>query len=459
MSLTTRLSPLLPLLALSACAPEDGALTATETDGDQLRCQPDLDGGLPDDVAADGTAADFDCFSWQTFAAISQPTDGSGVADPARPLASTLPDAETRVVWDDWSNKLPVSDAAGQAIRLEVSLNETTFDQAIAAGLESAETHREVDSVAFSCAGDDDGAMTVKAAWMVLDAEQAASGRYYTRTAAVYIQPALNSANFAEDGTAIEDPLLAACEQHTVGLVGVNIGRKTRQQARWIWSAFEHVDNAPDCAADGATACGARPPWSESDNAAYSKLSANNCPASIDQDYNFLSADAELTGDCDCNIPPVSNATDDPTSGAYYVDAASPLEPARVCRATPIEEETAALDALWHEALGDSVWANYELVGTQWASDGSEQADCATPYEDVVAEPDAIAGAGELPPEDAGLASPEVLANVSMETWSQDSSSCVGCHSGAFLQGSLEDATHASADFSWWLNAAVPAAD
>ncbi len=75
------------------------------------------------------------------------------------------------------------------------------------------------------------GSINVKSAWVEM--QDLDSTRFYTRDAWVRRSP-------------------TNCEKTKVGLVGLHVVQKTPTRARWIWSTFEHVDNAPD---DDGIAC------------------------------------------------------------------------------------------------------------------------------------------------------------------------------------------------------------
>jgi hypothetical protein len=82
-----------------------------------------------------------------------------------------------------------------------------------------------------------------------------------------------------------------------------------------------------------------------------------------------------------------------------------------------ISASVAGLNGAYQAALGSSVWANYQQVGTQWTRDDEFFADTLkTMY-------------------------PDTLGNTTLESFEQFKSSCMGCHnqmSGLFnneLQG------------------------
>ena len=92
--------------------------------------------------------------------------------------------------------------------------------------------------------------------------------------------------------------------------------------------------------------------------------------------------------------------------------------PVQVTRVTDIakNDETAVqLNAIYRKLLAGTVWENYQLIGTQWT--------------------------GEL-----GTApKPAILANTTLETFIQPTSSCIGCHGSA----TLPQRTTVNSDFSY----------
>jgi hypothetical protein len=155
--------------------------------------------------------------------------------------------------------------------------------------------------------------MEFKAAWKVLGPGDNPD-RFYKIQAIVY-----NDGNTPPTISPGPNPV-------TVGLVGFHIIHKTATQPNWVWSTFEHVDNLtksffnPNCP-------------------------ASTCPPNVQlakQPYTEL----------DSNGKPLN-------------------PPTQVTRLNPVNDAPAtALNAVFRKLLGSSVWANYELVSTQW-SDGN----------------------------------------------------------------------------------------
>lgn len=236
------------------------------------------------------------------------------------------------------------------------------------------------------------GAIEVKAVWRILTKKDDPS-RYYTRTAVVYVPP-----QNTQDGV----PL---CLDVTVGLAGLHVIHKTGNFPQWIWSTFEHVDNAPTS------------PPSSADKASYSFYS---------NAFRFY---------LPINTPHPPSTRKDNSRVYYWM----PDEPyarlyawqandytklqfgTQVVRSNSIYPTTSMLNMMWQKAMAGSFWANYMLIGSQWVG-------------------------GDAPGHT--IAAPMQLANAAIETYIQDTASCVQCHAGA------RSAVGTPADFSFLLGLA-----
>ena len=76
----------------------------------------------------------------------------------------------------------------------------------------------------------DDGALTIKSAWIELP-----EGSTHFDRSRFYIR----------EKAWVQD-LDGSCKKATVALVGLHFVYKTPSRPQWIWSTFEHVDNVPD---------------------------------------------------------------------------------------------------------------------------------------------------------------------------------------------------------------------
>lgn len=166
------------------------------------------------------------------------------------------------------------------------------------------------------------------------------------------------------------------CDKRELGLIGFHIVQKTPLRPQWVWSSFEHVDNVP---AIGQSLVGV------------GKFSLN---------------DPTKPQALDPAIAP--NAVDENT---YLNSVGAPfLPPFQVIRQLPIHFQTTDRNTRYQSALKGTVWANYMLVVTQWPTD-----------------PAVSAKGAPFPTKRDGLS----MSNTTMETYFQNSSSCMSCHDDA----------------------------
>jgi hypothetical protein len=154
------------------------------------------------------------------------------------------------------------------------------------------------------------GAMEIKAAWKVLSSQEIAGGRYYTELAYVYNDD-------QETPSPGPNPV-------TVGLVGLHIIHKTRLQPLWIWSTFEHVDNTTSAFYNPNCPPSQCPPDVQTASRPYRELSAQGTPLN---------------------------------------------KPVQVVRLQPIIEDAAQMNVVFQKLLQGSVWANYQVIATQWVGE------------------------------------------------------------------------------------------
>ena len=145
-----------------------------------------------------------------------------------------------------------------------------------------------------------------------------------------------------------------------LGLVGFHIVQRTTGPKSfdqdWIWSTFEHVDNAP-------TATNARPPTDNSLPLPASGIA----PATVDRPYSFFNP--AYTGAT--NVPPALPngqtvyqwAPQPPYAAAYANDGKYGTQ---VVRCWKIYTETDEVNAYFRGLVKGTVWENYELIGSQW---------------------------------------------------------------------------------------------
>jgi hypothetical protein len=253
-----------------------------------------------------------------------------------------------------------VVDQNGKKVWIDSRLNKTSFDfiydnKYYDANVQNAARDNLLFPISGANASKTIGPVDIKAAWKVMGDGDDRS-KFYTRTAYLVDAP------------------LQRCEKVLVGLVALHYTVKTVTAPQWIWGTFEHKDNAPSCKTWDYTNPSAtcQIDWKQA-HYSFANPSCPNCA------FNVLPA------------PPTAN------------------QPTQVVRIIPIPP---AVEAFNSEAAGlqgvhGTVWANYELLDTQFPSD---------------------------PTQIHGSPYPHALANALLETYSQgttpwtQSSSCLGCH-------------------------------
>lgn len=179
-----------------------------------------------------------------------------------------------------------------------------------------------------------------------------------------------------------------------MGLIGLHIVQKTPSAPQWLWSTFEQVDNI----------AGPHPSF-KSHPASGGRANAQTRPGTPNMVTRALPISS---GQADCSQPAV--ATDN------------------------VRE----LNLTLQRALASrhSVLQYYELVNTQWPLPRDE-GDAST----------------AKPPATVFRTLPAVVGNTTMETFAQDTSSCMGCHAMARTKRTDR---FVSADFTFTLDNARP---
>lgn len=214
------------------------------------------------------------------------------------------------------------------------------------------------------------GALMIKAAFRPLTAQDDTS-RFYRITAQV-----------------ATDTLGNTCTPVLMGLVGLHIAQKLVGFKEWVWSSFEHVSNVPGA---GARKTG-NPP-------AYSYNNGLDTPQAVGG-WSYRPDTVVMTQ----NPRPVQvrRVNDIPD--------------------TPAGSSTQQINAIYQAYLQNTVWANYQLVITQWPSNPDDFQ---------------LVDDGGIYPDDAGGAFPvNGAVNTTMETYFQTQddaesaggNSCMSCH-------------------------------
>lgn len=237
------------------------------------------------------------------------------------------------------------------------------------------------------------GAVMVKAAWKVLDTGAGDDPSRFHTVEALVVTPAVG-----------DQP--ETCDRQLLGLVGLHVVTKTQTDPQWVWSTFEQVDNVPT---QGEEAAAGR--------------------------YNFF-----LPGCDDCNA--VNEPPPQPWNPHEQPVKANSGK-SQVVRQIPLTEATKELNAAVRPLLAGTVWQHYELISTQWPTDGSGAATTAPSAANNWCSP-------LNPVDESGAPAPAFLGNTTLETYIQGtvpqaSSSCIHCHLNATLavaQSNFSDFTY-----------------
>jgi len=452
------------------------------------------------DHSSDPDQCDFDNYSWQTFLALNAPRVGGAVSTTGDNTPQWAGWSSTADLLNQGSNPGPsgsryypdvcksipnyqdyrvidqvgkVDDAFLEAktgglsanpviasnwtfLRYEILLSPATYNWVVSQGLHTVSALKAYaqagTAVNFICgdgaymggdpANPQMGAIVLKLAWM--DVTGFNPEDYHTEQLIVYTPAFRNNTG------------QATCELKTMALVGMHIAHKTLNQPNWIWSTFEHYNNAPDCTAlpsDG----------NEEGNDGPSE----SCPDSGGYNWNFFGTICDSGVACQtCNKAPASNAEAGqcvnpatPDATAWCVD--KPPNPirglSRICRQFPVNTiyPTAGEWNMECEfALRGSVWGNYELISTQWI-DQDTHTTCQNNQTSITAT-DPLP---KTPVKGKNGAKRPFLGNTSMESYER--SNCTGCHMKGLNTTFGVDGTDYTInnDFMYWLVLEVPAAD
>lgn len=252
----------------------------------------------------------------------------------------------------------------------------------------------------------DQGAIEIKAAWKELNQAEIASQRFFSLSAC------------------LESPEFGINKQAVVGLVGLHIIRKTPTFTNWMWSTFEHVDNAPsqrDLSGSKPSESGTVHSWSF---------------------YNPQSTQPP-------NQPPVASATPGQNlpAGPVFVGS-DPTVPVQVVRQYAIPDEVNRLNrwvsAQIRSANPTSVWQYYQLVNVLWPSDPPPESELGGPAQTTPLDTYSVRSSGPSVP----------VANTTMETYVQDKN-CTACHANAQIASSVPGQNpNLASDFSFLLGTA-----
>jgi len=244
-----------------------------------------------------------------------------------------------------------------------------------------------------------EGAIEIKAAWMVLpentddnDRELPEPKRYYTTERTFLVETPEREVK----------PVTVP-----VALIGFHILHKTSVQG-WIWSTFEHIDNAPDPNQQGSDGLECYTP---------PELSY----------YNLYDPKSHSPVNTPLAIIPYLWRDEFPHAVTEKDGKIVEQERSNITRQVCIPSVAADLNEAWQKKLEGfdptSVWKNYQLIGVQWLKQ---------PY-------DPYSGGRDV--------FPKRLINVALEPYPQKvpeefidkfpdaGFSCISCHTAATLSG------------------------
>jgi hypothetical protein len=419
---TTTAPPTGPAIVLSSKIPHDaafGSLQGINTNTGKL-------------LALQG---DFDIFSWNSFIALNWPPGPDGNGDPKKTIGQNVANVflpggatpkwngpppvippeckvdylpgmrilsqvgKTPTVLTDFSkpfNTGPLIDQNGVYTRYEILVNKMMFDYILSNSLYSKAGQKVFTGpVKFTCgdiAGPAEGAIMVKSAWKVID--PADKGHFHSEQVLVYAQASKNPA------------YPASCGKKLMGLVGLHIGHKTNSASQWLWSTFEHIDNAPS-----------------EDDVKNGKFKAK---------YNYYDPKCTAANCPQNKVPP---RPWDPTKVRSFHSQVVRMNmfKGNEFAFTSATARNADAVKLLAGVNPKSVWQNYELVSTMWPTDSGK-----------------CAPAPGIP---LGNPAPSFLANTTLETYIQGmvpnvSSNCIECHNNATMT------TPVASDFTYILQRA-----
>lgn len=301
----------------------------------------------------------------------------------AVPYADQIPNSIQPRLLDEYVNPEghALLDRNGRPIRYDVIFNKPAYDYTVDNKLwdpRGLEAYLEANGKLSlpqghwlkPANGSQRGAIVLKSSWMVLD-ENHDPDRFHKAWA--YLTPVFENGKRAH-----------RCTLEPVGLIGLHVVYKTDRFNKWGWGTFEHENIAPTWAEIGDTSAG---------------VYADGTPV---PQWLFYSRDHN--GAARLNTPPKSAATGTPSRIVAFYPPGYYAEPIGKATGECSEDDQNfwCFNARLQSGFADSAIRNYRLHGTQWELLNSN-----------------------------GRLVPEILANATMESYSQDTSSCQTCHSYA----------------------------
>ncbi|MCL1126414.1 hypothetical protein [Shewanella surugensis] len=368
----------------------------------------------------DATQTDFNQFSWRLFIALNWPVKSQLRGQPD--CRFSLDDKQQSVwqsyknindifieqgqipsPWNQTQNETPLSqltkvtnqasnlaelqkiggwviDQQGNPTYYEILVNQISFDYIVKNKLYDYNTLIDKDNINFP-----DSSTQIKASWRILNPPQDEISRYITKQANIRL--------FDQQGQAKNQTTNAI-----LGLVGLHIITKASGYPQWIWSTFEHRNNVPIQMMENNSLVN-----QPQTGINYHYYDANARASDVNQSPCLWMERPTINGMKSNNDTKKSPLICQPKSNISF-QTPTPLE-----RYTPINEMTKEVNQYQQEntPVQYTVLENYQLIATQYPT-----------------QPD-------HPSDPLGQPNPKLAANITMESYVQASSSCIGCHSQA----------------------------
>lgn len=262
-----------------------------------------------------------------------------GIALTMTTKTGNFADGQAQAVPNVW-----LTDQHGNLVRYDIRLNQDVFDFITAREYYDGRSQWGNPNASFNMPagenGGPEGPVNVKAAWRIVSPEE--EPRYFT-TQAVIVDTKINPANGYADpkngvymtcNRAGEGP----CCVRRLGLVGFHIAHKVKGSPQWVWSTFEHMDNAP--------------------------LAGQ--PVEPGHPYSFYNPRCGGGPECKPNQNPRQ----------AKIPVATPVQVERVIQkddaGNPVPLLPKAVNSQWHQLVRGTVWDRYVLVSTQWPAAGGK---------------------------------------------------------------------------------------
>jgi cytochrome c len=415
-----------------------------------------------------------DIFSWQAFIALNWPAQDmpekvvwqtwkslDEVFPPRQPFGSKAPnsdtsacganllklhdqspnvhnllDADLQAAVSDATLPATLTDQDGHLTRYNIRINPTMVKYIVEKQLDDATAQEAATSVSFP-----HGSIVLKAAWR--EVNDSNDSRFYTTEACV----CESEKTIDRKGKTLN--VIVGCQQKTMGLVGMHIVTKTKSAPQWIWSTYEQVDNVAVNYANEQTTnpkTGKTQTISKQVPPSYYNPSCKDCPT---DKQTPKGVPAQLT-----RLIPIPSVAPNCKQETQAVDDIELLntqvQDALRNSSTAVDDikqlNLQAQDALGNSSTIDQVFQYYELVNTQWA----------VPHKVPHKVPHSVKSKlSSLMQTDIKAAVPPIVANLTMESYVQQTSTCIGCHSTA---RTINPEKFVSSDFTFVLshNSAMP---